>query len=170
MIENPSGPGWADPATGKFTDPRLIGRDERHYGPLPKQWAKYRGLYAYGDQSVIAYRVGDAEILELDAVEQYQGQPVFSRTLEIGKSMSDLRLRVAPRTNSAAVIGNQQAKLTNADKMHILDIPAVATPMRIKILISKLPTEQLADFAKQTAAPQALQPLTTGGPKRWPRF
>jgi putative heme-binding domain-containing protein len=170
LIENPSGPGWADPATGKFTDPRLVGRDERHYGPLPKSWAKYRGLYAYGDQTVIAYRVGDADILELDAVEQFQGQPVFSRTLEIGKSTRDLRLRVAPVSNSVTVIGNQQAKLSNMDEMQVLDIPAAATPTRIKILLSKLPAEQLADFTKQTSAPQALQPLTTGGPKRWPEI
>lgn len=41
-IENPVGPGWADPETGSFKDPRFLGRDKRPYGPLPRKWAQFR--------------------------------------------------------------------------------------------------------------------------------
>src|SRR4051812_45847034 len=41
----PNGPGWANPADGTFTDTRLRGRDGKPYGPLPREWAHYRGLY-----------------------------------------------------------------------------------------------------------------------------
>ena len=39
---NPVGPGWADPETGSFVDPRLKGRDGKPYGPLPRRWAWLR--------------------------------------------------------------------------------------------------------------------------------
>ena len=48
---NSSGPGWADPETGSFVDPRPLGRDGRQYGPLPRRWAQYRGLYHNGNRS-----------------------------------------------------------------------------------------------------------------------
>ncbi len=59
-LANPVGPGWADPATGSFKDPRFLGRDMRPYGPLPNEWAKFRGVYHFGDQTIISYTVGDA--------------------------------------------------------------------------------------------------------------
>ena len=43
QVANPIGPGWADPETGRFDDPRLEGRDGRPYGPLPRDWAPLPG-------------------------------------------------------------------------------------------------------------------------------
>ena len=64
-VNNPSGPGWADPATGSFDDnQRVVGRDGRRYGPLPSAWAKYRGLYHHGDRAIASYTVGATSILE----------------------------------------------------------------------------------------------------------
>ena len=60
---NPVGPGWADPETGRFDDPRLRGRDGKPYGPLPRSWARYRGLYHYGNQIILSYTVGTAAIM-----------------------------------------------------------------------------------------------------------
>ena len=57
-IANPSGPGWADPETGSFDDPRPKGRDGRPYGPLPRRWAHYRGLYHNGGRVILSYTVG----------------------------------------------------------------------------------------------------------------
>ena len=45
-VANPVGPGWADPETGSFDDPRFLGRDRRPYGPLPRKWAQFKGTYA----------------------------------------------------------------------------------------------------------------------------
>ncbi|MBI3468662.1 MAG: c-type cytochrome, partial [Planctomycetes bacterium] len=44
-LANASGPAWVNPRTGSFEDTRLRGRDGRPYGPLPRDWAHYRGLY-----------------------------------------------------------------------------------------------------------------------------
>src|ERR1043166_1363331 len=52
------GPGWA--RNESLIDPR-----PHQQGPLPADWAKYRGLYLYQRQVVFSYTVGDSHILEL---------------------------------------------------------------------------------------------------------
>ena len=62
---NSTGPGWANPASGEFLDDlRVKGRDGKRYGPLPREWANYRGLYHHGQQVVFAYSIGTTEVLE----------------------------------------------------------------------------------------------------------
>jgi len=171
QVANPVGPGWADPETGSFADPRPKGRDGRPYGPLPRKWSQYRGSYAFGDQTIISYTVGDAAILESLGTEIDPAKPeslVFTRTLEIGKSSRDLLARVAPEAIAAAVVGDNRASLVTKDGHTLLNIPAAATPTRVKVLLSKANADTLAAFAKTTPAPRPLKPLTAGGPKRWP--
>ena len=50
-LANPIGPGWADPQTGSFDDPRFRGRDGRPYGPLPRSWAHFRASTATATRS-----------------------------------------------------------------------------------------------------------------------
>jgi putative heme-binding domain-containing protein len=168
---SPVGPGWANPKTGSFEDSRLRGRDGRPYGPLPKEWAKFRGLHYYGDQTIVSYSVGDAPILELAGAESDSNRPsfvAFSRTLEIGKSSHDLTDRVAPMGVSCAVVGKSGAKVVTSDGFSLLRIPAEATPLRLKVLIARCEPSALETFAKDSPPPRALEPLTHGGPKRWP--
>jgi putative heme-binding domain-containing protein len=169
-IENPVGPGWANPETGSFKDPRPLGRDKRPYGPLPRNWVQFKGTYAYGDQTVISYTVGDAAILELEGVETTGKTPVFTRTLEIGKSSRDLHARIAPVDSAVAISGDSRVSLAIRDGFHVLTIPAAATPTRVKVLMAKGSTDlaTYAKHAKSTPAPRPLKPLTEGGPKRWP--
>lgn len=162
-VENLVGPGWADPETGSFKDPRPLGRDKKPYGPLPRQWAQFKGTYAYGDQTVIAYTVGDASVLEVEGVED----SVFTRTLEVGKSSKDLHCRVAPDGAAVAVVGDNKVSVAKKDGFHVLTIPAAATPARVKVLMAKAGTD-LTAAANTTPAPKPLKPLTEGGPKRWP--
>jgi putative heme-binding domain-containing protein len=171
-VENPVGPGWADPETGSFKDPRFLGRDSRPYGPLPRKWARFRGTYAYGDRTVIAYTVGDADVLELEGSELDASTrtTVFTRTLEVGKSSRDLIARIAPDILAAAVIGDGNVALERQDGFHLLKIPAAATPARFKVLMSKGTADALAAYVKSSPPPRALRPLTQGGPKRWPEL
>ena len=168
-VENPVGPGWADPETGSFKDPRFLGRDKRPYGPLPRTWARFKGTYAYGNQTVISYTVGDAAVLEAEGAEPDSAMKgtVFTRTLEVGKSTRDLLARIAPEGVTAAVVGDSRVSLARQDGFHVLKIPAAATPTRVKVLMAKGNTD-LAALAKTTPAPKPLKPLTEGGPKRWP--
>ena len=63
-FENAVGPGWADPATGSFADPRPLGRDGKPYGPLPRNWLRFTSLHHSGGRVVLRYSVGDVEVLE----------------------------------------------------------------------------------------------------------
>jgi putative heme-binding domain-containing protein len=89
-FRNPDGPGWGRPEDGSFEDVRLVGRDDRHYGPLPRDWAQYRGLYRHGNLTVLKYRVGATEILETPGIRFTESQPTFIRTLELGPRETDL--------------------------------------------------------------------------------
>src|SRR5262249_12756114 len=74
-----SGPGWASP-------------DDRWQSklpattPLPREWAKYKGLYLHDKHVVLSYTVGDTPVLESPWVESAGGTTALTRTLEIGPS------------------------------------------------------------------------------------
>jgi putative heme-binding domain-containing protein len=97
-VANPNGPGWANPATGSWDDPRPLARDGRPYGPLPRAWARYDGLYAFGNQTVISYSVGETAVLELNssiAGPGGQAPSIWARTFKIGPRPQTLQLLVA---------------------------------------------------------------------------
>lgn len=94
---NPTGPGWADPETHDFDDPRLRGRDDRPYGPLPRDWAHYEGMYHFGNRVILSYTVGKTRILEMPGLKTTDAAPVITRTFKIGPRPDDLVLQVAHR-------------------------------------------------------------------------
>lgn len=65
QFTNPTGPGWANPDTGSFEDDqRILGRDGKRYGPLPREWAKYKGASHLGSDLIVSYSVGDMQVEE----------------------------------------------------------------------------------------------------------
>jgi putative heme-binding domain-containing protein len=171
-VANPIGPGWANPETGTFDDPRIKGRDGRLYGPLPRNWARFLGTYNFGDQTIISYKIGEANVLELLGAESDPKNPnitIFTRTLEVGPTAKPLQVRVGPGT--VKVITDGQAILTEAaGGQTVLTIPVSKVTTRWKVLMAKLTAEELEAFAKTSPAPRSLKPLTAGGPKRWPEI
>ncbi|MBI2477492.1 MAG: c-type cytochrome [Planctomycetia bacterium] len=95
IVANPTGPGWANPSDGSFTDVRLRGRDDRAYGPLPRDWAHYKGMYYHGQNVIVSYTVGDTGVLEMPGLAMVDERPVFTRTFNIDSRATDLTLRVA---------------------------------------------------------------------------
>ncbi|MBL8823230.1 MAG: c-type cytochrome [Planctomycetia bacterium] len=171
QVVNPVGPGWANPETGSFDDPRLTGRDGKPYGPLPKSWAQYRGTYQFGNQTILSYTVGGASVFESFGVETDAKQPatvIYTRTLEIGPSSKELLARIAPADIAVKVVGDAQASLIKRDGFTLLKIPVSTTTMRIKLLMAKTTQQMLDGYA--STAPSSLKLLTEGGPKRWPEI
>lgn len=168
-IASPVGPGWANPETGSFADPRPRGRDQRPYGPLPRTWTQFKGTYAYGDQTLISYTVGDAAILELDGIETLgTGLTVFTRTLEIGQSSRDLLCRLDAANHDVILAGDTRLSLVTKDGIKALSIPAAFTPTRVKIVMVKQGQARTPESAKSIIPPRSLKSLTDGGPRRWP--
>jgi putative heme-binding domain-containing protein len=165
---NPVGPGWANPETGRFDDPRLKGRDGKPYGPLPRSWAQYKGMYHYGNQVILSYTVGTAPVLEMPAYELAPyDKVVFTRTLNVGKSPRDLLLRVAPAGVGVALLG-RGATLEQKDGFPRLRVPAKGTPLAVKLLLFDGEVKDYSDFINSSPSPAALEPFTKGGPPRWP--
>lgn len=104
---NGTGPGWANPATGQLTDDqRVIGRDDRRYGPLPKAWGSFHGQYLHGQKTILSYSVGDAPVLEEPGLliqEDSKSAPVFLRTFNVGAHSSDVILQVAELPESTVL-------------------------------------------------------------------
>jgi uncharacterized protein DUF6797 len=120
------GPGWAN--GGAFADPRHNG-----FGPIPAEWAKYRGLYLNGDRVVLSYTVGGAEVLELPGVEEAGDVTAITRTIQIGKSSTPLTLLVTEAqaegaSGSVAMSGQpgagQQPNSAQGHMAVVLDAPA----------------------------------------------
>ena len=72
IVETSTPPGWAKGTDLK--DPREI-----PHGPLPRDWAKYKGLHRTDKGIVFEYAVGTATVRELPSVETIEGQPVLVR-------------------------------------------------------------------------------------------
>jgi putative heme-binding domain-containing protein len=168
-LANPGGPGWADPNTGSFDDPRHLGRDGLPYGPLPKRWSTYKGLFHHGNRTILSYKVGEAEILDAMSLEEdagAKGTPIFARTLHVGPSGHALLLRVAPAKVSAVVIG--AGELAEEEGVRLLRLPASSTSRDLKILMSDQPLGRLDAYASRFSPPvESLPALTKGGPARW---
>jgi putative heme-binding domain-containing protein len=105
-FSNSTGPGFADPADGSFRDDRRVeGRDGRRYGPLPRDWARYRGLYHHGQQVIVSYTVGTTDVLEspgLQLPDEAPQTPLFLRTFNVGARAHDLVLQVAENGDAGA--------------------------------------------------------------------
>lgn len=161
-FENPVAPGWGQPLTGVFYDPRPVGRDGRPYGPLPTAWYKYKGLYHYEDKTILSYRVGNADILEMPSASATDSFAVV-RNLRIGPAEHDLKLRLAPVGNQARVHGKAQASIMELDGFLTLVIPRRqdTVQLAVEVSASELPDSEMAPASID------FDQLTSGGPKRW---
>ena len=164
---NPVGPGWAHPKTGAWEDPRFLGRDNKPYGPLPRDWAQFKGQFINGDNVILHYTVGETEILEQQGMDRSDQQPIFTRTLNVGPSFDTLKLRIAPTTVSAAVIGSDLATLKEESGYQIAEIGPHKETLTIKILVAGVEAQTLAIAALVTEPASDLSSLTKGGQRRW---
>ncbi len=160
QVENPVAPSWANPKTGSFDDPRFVAVDGRRFGPLPRAWAHYKGLYTHGKHVIFKYTVGDADVLEMYALESGH---VMSRTLNVASSPVPLTLRIAPDSAAVAVRGGAHSI---EDGFHVLTVPA-STPVRAKIYMSAGAQDTLDALLANSRAPENLRHYTRGGPAQF---
>ena len=172
IADNPVGPGWANPATGTFDDPRILGRDGKPTGPLPRDWTHFLGRYQNGSRMVMAYTVGNTRILDSLSLEENSttaidwekpGLFVIRRTLNIGPSKQPLKMRVAKITGQPKIelLGVTTAKLSTEGDFTVLEIPASSTPTRLAIRMS---TGEGATVPDPTPSqPENLEALLPGG-------
>ena len=170
FTSNP-GPGWAK--NGSFKDPR-----KQPYGPLPKEWAKYKGQYRNGDQVVLSYTVGSAPVLEMASLETAGETSAVTRTFNIAQSnekMTVMIIKDADDTVSILDEGRQSAitvaakglKLRREGKSIVGDIAAGQTNIAAKVIIAF--KGDLSKSVNQFPAAAKLDSLTKGGDLQWPQ-
>jgi glucose/arabinose dehydrogenase len=160
----PVGPGWA--RDGSFTDPRAdsIAPLPRP-GPLPRDWAKYKGLHLSGKDVVLSYTVGDAPVLEHVGLER---DGLFARTFRVGPSPVPLEMivaNVAPDVSAAGVALPEGAAVVVVDGTYRLKLPPLKSPALFKVIVGPGDAGAASRDASPRPDPGA---LTKGGPARWP--
>lgn len=132
------GPGWAEPSQQSWTDTRVVGRDGRRYGPLPKSWGQYRGTYQHGEHVVLSYTVGGTSILELPGMSSFGQQSLLTRTFDIGPRSQSLLLSVARHPDpNARLEGDASRK--NAGVKGPLEVARVLVPRDVQQTLAKKP-------------------------------
>ena len=126
---NSVGPGWGSPKNSAQDDSnaeqkedifddsqRVVGRDQRRYGPLPKDWGRYQGQFVNGSQTVLAYSVGQTQILEMPkAISAQDGATWFGRVLNIAPHTESIQVRLADIDPAVMSELPGLAKLTEGD-------------------------------------------------------
>ncbi len=177
-FHNATNPGWADPNTGSLVDnQRVVGRDDKKYGPLPRTWGKFRGLYHHGDRVVVSYTVGSTEVLESPGVvfRDSPSSSIFTRTLQLGPREKELIAVVASKLDQPAglIPRSNGCAFTTIDNNLCLKIPAGDQPLRLVVWTTPEPDAPSVESAEAAIAAAKtdldLAKLTHGGPPRWPQ-
>lgn len=95
LWQNPVGPGWAK--DDSFKDARSI-----PFGPLPKDWAHWKGLYLHENLVILSYTVGNRSVLESPSLESGEKGYAFARTFHLGSSTSSTLVRIATMPDGEA--------------------------------------------------------------------
>jgi len=196
MFRTSAAPGWSK--GGSFSDPRPLptgfGASTVPYGPLPKDWAQYKGLYRHGEKVALSYTVGGAALLEAPSLEggvlvrafdvQSAGAASDMLVAEVSESapreekngfliISDDPNKPESRLVLSAAGAPAGAKWKAGDSGKILlQLPDFKSGQRFKIGHWK---GTVADLEKAMAAMSALAPavdltpLTKAGPSLWPQ-
>ncbi len=182
---NPT-PTWSK--AGAFTDPRPLPKGEGAakvpFGPLPKDWVKFKGTFVSGDHVVVAYTVGGASLLELAALEKVSDVPVLTRTVNILTAGAGSENILWEGTATPVALEKGVAVIRDGDQCTV--ISGVDLAVQEKRVVAQFAGFQaganfkisyakgaLADEAKLVAAakgvtkPTDLRPLTKGGAPRW---
>jgi len=155
-------PGWAD-ASGSFKEPKPPVKDGRElvsFGPLPKDWAKWRGHYVNGKQVILSYTVGKAGVLELPGYDA--GIGAFTRTFHFeGAAPAQKLLLATGETKLKATCSLAGSKIeTSPEGWLVLNLPALKAGTTFAVALSPSGTE-----AKPATA--NLAALTKGGVAQW---
>jgi len=187
IFQTPQGPGWAD-ASGSFKDPRANNiAPLPPAGPLPAEWAKFKGLYRHGDQVVLSYTVGKTNVLELGSLEIKELVNAFGRTIRLEGGDAPLVLMVAEAKGKTGAADGNSASLGDIN-VSIIDppagaklevtpegqmlykIPALKGAVSFKVLIAhggEAGRAAFTELAKASAKPIDVTTLTKGGPAKW---
>lgn len=135
-------PGWTTD-TNNFTDPR-----PEPYGPLPRGWAHWNGLYLVGNRAVLSYSVGGVTVFEEPSSVTNNGAVGFVRTFRIGRMPRPLRLLLCEVGNSSGRVEGLTAFLESSNAATVVAL--VGSPAGAQLEVES-GTRLVARFAETRA-------------------
>ncbi len=197
------GPGWAakggtfdaarpryeaQPGKGNYGETKHKGIAD---GPLPKDWAKWQGIYRQGDVVTFAYTVGNSKVLDQPGLENVDGLKLFTRTMRIdhseeplvaliaddaeatGKVENGVALLTSPKgTVAIAVTGLDSAKLSIASGGRVLlTVPKSARAQTVRVVTARIggDTGKFNAALKKLGKIADLEAATKPGKPIWPQ-
>ncbi len=179
------GPGWAGP-DGTLADPRTAGGYvQTRIGPLPRTWGSYHGSYLSGNRVVVAYAVGDAEVLDLPGFVTHGSVGMSTRSLALTGATRPLTTVVCDGFAAALTLEGGMAVLHSGDEASLVASAGAGVALRIEgdQVLATIPVGThscavatwngpAADLAQArvllaTLTPEDPRPLCTGGKPRW---
>ncbi|MBM3823773.1 MAG: hypothetical protein FJ404_12960 [Verrucomicrobia bacterium] len=186
VFANRQTPGWA--RQGSFDDPR-----PRQLGPLPKDWAHFRGLYLHGDQVVFEYRLGQHTVLEHPSAFEHENHRWLVRTFHFDSESAEQTLLVADGMDgeSQSDFGGSSgfgavtwmkgkplmvagkgipagAKLESTrERRLVLKLPRIQAQQSFQIAIGEVTHAEALTRWREIPIPN-VKDWTRGGPPRWP--
>jgi len=167
-FEMPDAPAWQHPEKQSWEDERITGRDGRRFGPLPRDWVHYKGLYYHGEKVVVQYTVGENNFLEHPSVLDYGDAPVFVRSFELSSANRQLVARVAPDRPDLAVWiqGHNTVGLRRRQGFVEMVVEPSQNKRQWHLLVARLDEPSLRGLAEGVRAVDFAQ-LTGGGAPRF---
>ncbi len=171
VFHSPRQPGWS--REGQFKDPR-----PKPFGPLPREWAKYRGLHLHGDRVVFEYTVGPKQVVVLESpwMETVGDRRFVTRELEIAPSEEELELLVAEAGSKVELVADAAfVKLASGGLKSPITAKVAAhnKTVRLKLLFpvgqvsNLLGSKKSNDGQVENLPHEGLSPLTRPGLARW---
>ncbi len=155
----------------------------------------FRGLYSHADRQVLAFRIGQTDLLESPWLEKSDATAAICRDFQIGPNSSQLMIPISSigggravneqKINgipiqavaidnglvAAAVIGgSSKAKIRMQDQQLWLVLEKNEKPDRFKVLIWRGTKDKIGSFQELVASAKVpnLEKWTEAGPEQWP--
>ncbi|MDX1952975.1 MAG: DUF6797 domain-containing protein [Verrucomicrobiota bacterium] len=173
-------PGWSN-ADGAFKDPR-----NEPFGPLPRDWAAWHGLYVSGDHVILSYSVLGTKIIETPSAMERDGSVAFIRSFDIGDIKKELTLAVCDGTAEVSITDGiakipgpkgtlfvalsgapKEARLLSGENNRLLlKLPKGSGKSTFNLVL--LPADNAEKLGAFTSVKPQMPEFKKGGPARWP--
>lgn len=162
-LTTPNQPVWRNPNTGDWKDLRVIGRDGRRYGPLPKSWVDYKGLFLNDHNIILRYSVGKTTIEETPSITD---SGIFIRQLQLGAREQELVTLLGEQSDDLnfVVTGAKGTSIQTKNGLTYLHIPKGKETINLMLGFAKMDATKIK---KQLPAPLDLTALLKGGQQRY---
>lgn len=158
LLTTKTTPGWAK--DGNWDEVR----ENAPYGPLPRDWARFKGIYRADEKVVLAYTVGEVAILEYPHQESIDGMPVLSRTLNLSASPKAQTLVVGDFDGTKAALKGDQIEFAAVLGREVKDAtPEAKETKRKDKSNTRIEKYDVAVIARIQGLPGAILTLNEGG-------